>query len=309
MLKTKIFLTISVLFISSMIYSQGIAVVGQKIITDNAGSAFYYPKFDNTGDNIVFTTDNYSGLWIYQISSGTVSKLNDLPGAGDEPAFDTENNLVLRSYRFENMKRISSMYKQDLATGKLEKIINDSKSLYPPLKSVNSSVYSVNKGEIAKVSNSLAKSGNSETLVYIDNSKIVIVTDGVESVIDPLGTGNYLWPSVSPDGSKLLFTKAGSGTFISDLKGNILNELGDLHYPVWAKDGQWVLYMNDKDDGVKFVSSDIEMINVNTLEKINLTNTEDQIEMYPDYSLSTDEVVYHTLEGRIIKLKLKFNQD
>jgi hypothetical protein len=307
MLKKNILIVVAALFITYPGYAQVVEVVSKEILTLKADGAFYYPKFNNEGDKIAFTTEEYNGVWIYNAVDGTVNKLNELPGAGNQPAFDDAGNLILRSYRFENMKRISTMYSQNLATGSLQPIVEGSKNLYPPVKSGASSIYVVDNGEVTKTSTSLTKSSRSEIIVYIENSKIVLVRNGNKVILEPLGKGNYLWTSISNDGGKLLFTKAGSGTFISDLEGNIIHELGKANYPVWAKADEWILYMNDKDDGYRFISSEIELLNINTSERFNLTNTEDVIEMYPDYSISTDEVVYHTLDGQIIKLKLKFN--
>lgn len=308
MVKNSLILII-LLFIVSLTLAQSVEVESRENITETVRGEFFYPRFSNSGSSILFTGDGYKGLWIYN-TSGTVRKLNDLAGAGNGPLFTRDDqNIIFRSYRFQNMKRISALHSQNLSNGEVSDIVQESKSLYPPLKDQANAVVMLDNGNVKSLSNSLNKSGeiNNGLVVYINDSKIVIADDEEVKTLEPLGEGNYIWPSISPDGTRLLFTKAGSGTFVSDLDGVVLYELGKANYPVWAKDGKWVLYMNDEDDGYKFISSEIELINLDTMRRFDLTGTDDIIEMYPDYSLNTDEVVYHTLSGQIIKLKLKFN--
>ncbi len=298
------------LILTGITGAQSVQVIEKKEITSPEQGQFFYPQFSNKGSSILFTGDAYRGLWLSDNEGNNLRKLNDFQGAGNNPVFESsDNSIIFRAYKFEKMKRISSLYSQDLSSGTVTPIIEGSRDLYPPMKGSLKSVNVVDNGEAQKVSNSLRKSlsASDDQAVYVDNSKIILLQNGSKKILEPLGKGNYLWTSISPDGTRLLFTKAGSGTFVSDLDGNILYELGKANYPVWAKDGNWVLYMNDTDDGNVFISSEVEIVNLDTMERVNLTNTGNTIEMYPDYSLKTDEVVYHTLEGQIIKLKLKFN--
>ncbi|MBN1300381.1 MAG: PD40 domain-containing protein [Melioribacteraceae bacterium] len=304
----KLIIFLLVLFLSGItLAAQSVEVFSKSVLTNDTPGDFYFPKFSNDGKNVVFTSDGYKGLWLYDEYG--VKKITDKEGAGYNPVFTSSGSVIFRSSRFENMKRISSLFEHNLATGRTNRIVNESRSLTAPVLNSNREVEFVLDGELNYYNSGILSKRIGSQLsrsVMIDDSKLLLIENGVKKYLQPLGDGNYIWSSLSPDGSQLLFSVAGKGTYISDLDGKILHSIGKANYPVWAKEGKWILYMDDKDDGRQFTASDIYLISLETYEKFNLTNTGDEIEMYPDYSMTNDEVVYHTLHGQIIKLKLKF---
>lgn len=84
----------------------------------------------------------------------------------------------------------------------------------------------------------------------IERGRMYLTVDGRRILCSPLGTEgmSYLWPSVSPDGSKLLFFAAGYGTYTCNLDGSDLKSLGYLYAPVWYDD-ETVVGMRTEDDG------------------------------------------------------------
>ena len=109
-----------------------------------------------------------------------------------------------------------------------------------------------------------------------------------------------------PTGKKVLYNYNGKSTYIADLEGNVLVDLGKLHAPKWINDN-WVVGMNDRDNGHEVISSDILAVSADGKTKSNLTSTSDQIEMYPEVSATGDQVIFHTIKGEIFSLKLKVN--
>lgn len=84
----------------------------------------------------------------------------------------------------------------------------------------------------------------------IDRGRLYLTVNGKRTLCSPLGTAgmSYLWPSVSPDGSKLLFFAAGYGTYTCNTDGTGLKALGWLYAPVWYDDDT-VVGMYSRDDG------------------------------------------------------------
>jgi Tol biopolymer transport system component len=292
------------------VYSQQIKVVEEVKITNLEDGMFFYPGISPDGEQVLYTSGDYKGLWLHQLNDGSTIKLNDADGAGYEPQFaKSGEEIIYRTNKFINGKRYSSLFVQNIESKQIKNLEKDVRNLYPP-KSVktNSNVYLKNS-ELKSYSPSgkLAKSAVESPVAYIENSNIVLHIDGEKRILAPLGKGNYIWPSVSPDGQKLLFNLAGKGTFVSDLDGNILADLGYANYPSWSRNGKWIVFMEDYDDGYVITSSEIGVVSADGTSRFQLTETSDRIELYPKWSPATDEIVFHTDQGEIYKLTLMVN--
>lgn len=291
-------------------YAQQVRVVDEIKLTNIEDGRFFYPTMSPDGEKVLFTSDDYKGLWIKQLNDGGFVKLNDADGAGYQPQFNPSGDeIIYRSDKFINGKRYSSLFVQKIDSK--EKIIleKDVRNLYPP-KSVKSNLNVYLKNDVMKQytsGSSLSKSTISAPVAYIENSKIALYVDGEKRILSPLGEGNYIWPSVSPDGQKLLFNLAGKGTFVSDLKGNIISDLGYANYPSWSRDGKWIVFMEDYDDGYQITTSEIGVVSSDGTSRYQITESSDRIELYPTWSPSSDEIVFHTDKGEIYKLTLLIN--
>lgn len=300
-----------VFFIYGLTFGQNIQVISNQSITQVEQGIFYYPQVSPTGENILFTSENYDGIWIYNNSIGKIEKIVEAEGAGYEPKFSADGNqIIYRKNDFINNLKYSSINKIDINSKNVETLENKTRNLTPPLENRTKSVaYVVDKKLVTKnISNNLQKTDiGDERVVTIENSKMIIYTNGERIVYAPLGEGNYLWPSISHDGTRLLFTFAGKGTFVTDFDGNIISELGFAHYPSWSNDDKWIVYMEDHDDGYKVTTSEIFVVSVDGVTKTQLTNTDKVKEMYPRWSSVDNEIVYNTTDGVIYKLKLKID--
>ena len=49
------------------------------------------------------------------------------------------------------------------------------------------------------------------------------------------------------------------GTFIANKNGEVISKLGRKNSPLWLNNN-WILFMDDKDDGEKLISSDLKII-------------------------------------------------
>lgn len=142
----------------------------------------------------------------------------------------------------------------------------------------------------------------------VDGKKIEMTIPGKAPVkIAPVGEVFYIWVSVSPDQQRLLFTAAGKGTYVSDLDGNIMADLGILNAPSWLNN-EWVLGMNDRDDGHQVISSDVHAVHVESGRRENLTAEIQGIALYPKASTDADRVAFHNLKGEVFTMKIKIKE-
>lgn len=294
-------LLIMLMLITSLM-AQEINVIENKAVTKYSDGEFFYPTVKN--DIILFSTPNYSGLWMVE-SNGSIHKLTDENGAGLNPIINKSTDKIYYiEDKFISGRKVSNLVSVDIASKK-KVIINEN---LKELKLIQ------NKNELGFIQSSacddykysdykeLNANESIKTIVLIEYSDLVLLANGVRKVLRPLGKQNYIWPSVSPDGNRILFTCAGKGTYITDLNGKVLVDLGYANYPTWSPNGQWILYMNDKDDGIKLISSDIGIKKADGSKTFLLTSTKDKHEIYPSWGNDETELVYNTDEGVVFKM-------
>ena len=307
----KLLLTIIVLLTCSiMAIGQTISVLETKNITNISEGEFYHPKFSPDGSKIFFTQANYKGIYFVNLDDNTLIQLNNEVGAGYEFNFSQNNLIYYRTDSYVNGRKYSSLKSIDVITKAVQLIVADKRFLSTPQYLGNNTIsYTVNNKlqSFAQKNVKYKTQLTSETKPYveIENCKIAVDISGSKNILTPAGNGNYIWPSVAPDNSKLLFTVAGKGTYVSDLNGNILSDLGYANYPRWSPDGKWISYMVDKDNGLTVTSSDIYITSADGEKKFQITDTKDVFEMYPDWSPKGDQLVLNSYDGKIILIKLK----
>lgn len=124
-----------------------------------------------------------------------------------------------------------------------------------------------------------------------------LTLNGEKRVLSPLGKDKrYIWPSISPDGKKLLFFVSAQGAYVCDLNGDNVVALGILRAAKWYNNSI-VVGQRDKDNGVVTTSSQIIAKNITTgLEQV-LTG-EDIIAMYPSVAGDEGKILFSTPEGK-----------
>jgi Tol biopolymer transport system component len=297
-----------ILFVTVIqVFAQNVTVVEDAAVTNLKEGTFYYPALSPDGTSLIFSSVGYKGLWSKNLVSGKIQKITDASGAGYEPGFGSVNSeIIYREDKFVNGKRFSSLISYDMSTKKsvvLEDGVRDLKICRDNSNTFKSFVKGTEVLTTQK-QKLLQKSTTPERIVFIDDSKMVLSENNSKKNLQPFGKGYYIWASLSPDKTKLLFTCAGKGTFISDLEGTVLKKIGYANYPSWSPDGNWVLFMKDLDDGVNIISSDIFIANLNSGQYFNLTLKREDISLYPRWGKSNAEIFYNTDNGQIRKIKL-----
>lgn len=136
-----------------------------------------------------------------------------------------------------------------------------------------------------------------DTYVTTENLRLVLYRNGVRTPLYPHGNAcNYIWTSLSPDGSRILFNTK-FGTAVCDLQGNELINFGRLNAPVWYGN-DYVVGMYDTDDGHNYTGSAIAICSVDGTMSQTLTDAKG-FGMYPTVSAATGQIAYTTLAGDI----------
>jgi hypothetical protein len=296
------------LMAASMTFAQTLEVERVDRIVAPTGESIHHPFFSPTGE-LFFTSSNYRGVWRLDPQSKVVAQIAEERGAGYEPAFSEDGARILhRADEFVEGRKYSSIFSRGIADGDAVVAVKSARDVKSPKSLGEGEAAAIVAGTMAAFS---VKSGeprgvraNHHPVAVIENQALAIYRDGAKRALQPLGEGNYIWPSVSPQGDKLLFVKAGVGAFVADLDGAILAELGYLNAPVWSPDGEWIVGMNDRDDGYQVVSSEVVAVSADGKTRVNLTNTPDVHEMYPAWSPDGTTVVANDPSGELTLITL-----
>ncbi len=303
----KMFLLL--LAIGSISFAQTVSVKSVEQVPLNG--KFFFPKLNNSGNKILLTSDNYKGLWLYDLSDKNLKNISDDLGSGYQAQFADDNkSIVYRSDNYINNRKFSSIKVKDLENNQTEILVSGQRNINEPKQISSGKVVYLDNGKLKNIAiKNVSKPStinSADAAVYIDNSNIVLYKNGEKKILQPLGTGNYIWPSLSPDNTKILFTLAGKGTFVSDLNGNIISEIGFADAPQWSPDGKWIVFMQDKDNGEFVTSSDVYVIPSNGGEKTAITHSVDVKEMYPSWNVK-DKIVFNTVDGKIFIVELNID--
>lgn len=276
-------------------------------ITNLQQGEFYHARFSNDDSKIFFTKVKYQGIYYYDLSDKKIKIVTEETGAGYEYSLSKDGNIIYyRVDNYVNGKKYSSLKSKNLIDLKTETVVSNKRDISPPKVLDNGNVAYNSQNNLESFSGENLKNilSQNNALAFIEDQKIALYVNGEKKILTPKGEGNYIWPSVSPDKTKLLFTFAGRGTFVSDLNGNIISELGYANAPVWSSDGKWIIYMVDGDNGFQVTSSDIFISSVDGNTKIEITNTPNIFEMYPDINKAGSKIVCGTDDGKIFLIEL-----
>ena len=298
-------LVIFLLFITVIVQAQDITVLKTDQLTSLKDGELIISAVSPDGKSVLVSSAGYKSLFVININLKNVLRISDQPGAGYEPCFSADGSTVFfRSDEFTGLRKYSSLLKYVLASGKTEIIETKSRDLTSPLLINNQLIYSVGGNQKKRlVAPDNLKSSEENIFVVLENLTPVLYVNGQRKPIKPCGEGNYIWVSLSPDKTKLLFNFQGKATYVSDLEGKIVSAAGRINAPKWLNN-EIIVGMNDVDDGYRILSSDIICYSLITNQITNLTSTPLEAEMYPFPLAGKNKIVYQTLTGEIFLMSL-----
>ena len=231
------------------------------------------------GDYLLLTSATNQGLTKLDLATSQTQVLSTAPSAGHDVKISPDGKTVLYREGSFNEKhlRLSSLKSMNLSTGASQLLVKPTRDLQGYAVDATSAG-AVNKGKFSKKAIGNAKAQNLPVL-SINKGQLMITVDGKTRSLSPNGTGfSYLWPSLSPDGTKVLYYQAAHGAYVCDLDGKNVRKVGKMRAPVWYDDNT-VVGMIDLDDGEFIYASTIVAA---TLDGTTQTLTDDAtIAMYP----------------------------
>jgi Tol biopolymer transport system component len=233
------------------------------------------------GSYVLITSQSNEGLMKFDLATGKVSTITTAVGAGYNVEISADSKEV--TYRevtyAKDKSRLTSLVRQDLSTAKKSTLVKSTREMHQ-----------------ARVRRAIAP------VVSIQNGELVLTVGTVTKVLSPNGQGlSYLWPSVSPDGSKIVYYVSGS-VWVCNVNGTNPQRIGKFRAPQWYNNNV-VVGMNDQDNGHYVTSSEIVAYTLDGEKQVLTNNT--IMAMYPYVSADGSKIVCSTPVGEAYLINLK----
>lgn len=256
------------------------------------------PQFSPSGRSVFFTTNSFNGIWEFSLETGNFRNItNDERSGYGFSVSDDESQIAYRRTLTSRdaLRKVHEIVVKRLDTG-LSTVVTSAPDVSPPVFSRDQLIYSTRQG----TQNLALIQPTAETKILgIENTKIAVIAGGKKILLDPLGSGSYIWPSLSPDRTLIAAYDMDRGAFVCNLEGTVVSKLGRIDSPTWTVSGKWIVYMEDKDDGHQLISSDLFYISPEGTRRGRLTNTPDVFELNPQCSAVERNIVYQSQKGEI----------
>lgn len=299
----------TLLFVLIAINAQGqfFEVENIEKLTFREGQEYYHPRFDNSGNKLLLTSANYTGLQLYDLETEKINTVSRAPGAGYSPIFSADNKkLVFVENEFIEKRRYSKLQSWDAATQKTELLEPATRELTTPMIAGNKALFRTDGVlKSAVIDNSQSETSDG-IFAGIEDRQLVLYRGEERLVINPFESESYIWPSVSPDRKHVLAYAMGKGAFICDLTGMVIAELGQIEAPVWAGNN-FVVGMVTRDDGHQILASEIVVVEPRTGESQVLT-PKDMLAMHPAVSIETGKIAFNSADGSIFLIHYRLKQ-
>lgn len=249
------------------------------------------------GKCVVMSTNNDRSLQRVDLTTGKAAQVTSNGSMlGLEFTDDSRSIVYRQSTTNDKHLRYTAVKAADLATGAETTIVK-------PTRKLNG--FAVEGRNVASVDNKKFRAANLDgakavkaPVASIYYGQLLVTVDGKTTAINPNGKEgrSYLWPSVSPDGTKVLYYLGSDGCYVCDIDGKNPVRLGEIRAPRWI-DNATVVGMRDRDNGYVQTASTIVASNLSGVQQ-DLTDAS-VIAMYPSVSADGSKIAFSTPQGEL----------
>ena len=222
----KIILVLTMICLWSGATAAGVKQGSVKTLVDSCG---FFPQVSPDGQWLLFSTTDASNLILKNLSTGDHRVVSSTGLPGFDAIFGPDGKVY---YITQERKKGNLLYRTghryDPATGKDEVVL---KPQHGQVQALHAASGVVINGEHQYYSS--AKQVGA--WAYTRGATLYVVdATGVTRALEPVDDSNgYLWASLSPDGTKVMFEAASHGVVVCDLNGSVIAELGEFLMPSW----------------------------------------------------------------------------
>lgn len=232
------------------------------------------------GDYLLLTSMDNKGLVRYDLSTQATAIITEAEGAGWNVKISQDGNKITYRQRHDNNQLIRhDIMQYNVAEGK-----------------------AVVRAQAQRGTAQLVAADAQSTVAVNEDLHLVLNHNGKSIILTPNGTNEaYNWPSISPDGSKILYYVSGRGCFVCDINGNNVRKITNhCRAPKWYNNNT-IVGMADEDDGKVLTASAIV---VYTLDgKSQILVDKHMMAIYP--VAAEGKIAFSTAAGEMYVLNVK----
>ena len=252
------------------------------------------------GDFVVMAQNEKSGIHRLDLTTKAVTTISESGIMHNVKISRDGSTVVYREPRVNaNRMRQIALKSFDLNRGVEATVVPYSRDLQG-VAIIDNNIVAVNSEKITTKSINGGEAKVTMPVASIRYGQLCI--DG--KVISPQGTtGNsYLWPSVSPDGTRVLYFLASSGCYVANIDGTNPVCLGSLHAPLWY-DNNTVVGMYDRDNGHQIYASRLVAVSADGKVKQNITE-DASLALFPSVNEVGSKIAYTTPAGELFIINI-----
>lgn len=235
------------------------------------------------------------------------------PGASKLAVSADGKNVIYRLNHYDaSHMRTVSLESVTLDNGTMATLVAPTRNLAAGISTARGTVTAVADGRTvvcatgsSETSGKLRRAPEAATPVATINYGHLDITIGADTkTLDPLGVGSYLWPSINPDGNRILFYFVGRGAFTCALDGSDVQPVNaQIVQPVWAGNDV-VIGTITTDDGLNFLSGALTAVSVADGATQRLT-PDSIIALEPSCSRDGSRAIFTTPAGQVYTMTLR----
>ena len=273
----KTILLVAIALVSMIAQAQVLETVSMQQINTVEGKVVgISPK----GDYLLLTDMSNTGLIRYDLATKTTTVITEAEGAGWDVKISQDGNKITYRQRHDN----NQLIRHDI----MQYSMTDGKAVV--------------RAQAQRGTAQLVAADAQSTVAVNEDLHLVLNHNGKSIILTPNGTNEaYNWPSISPDGSKILYYVSGKGCFVCDINGNNVQKIANhCRAPKWYNNNT-IVGMADEDDGKVLTASAIV---VYTLDgKSQILVDKHMMAIYP--VAAEGEIAFSTAAGEMYLMQVK----
>ena len=276
----KTILLVAIALVSVIAQAQVLEIVSTRKVTTPVLKEGKVVGVSPKGDYLLLTDMSNTGLVRYDLATKATTVITEAEGAGWDVKISQDGNKITYRQRHDNNQLIRhDIMQYNMADGK-----------------------AVVRAQAQRGTAQLVAADAKSTVSVNEDLHLVLNHNGKNIVLTPNGAEQaYNWPSISPDGTKILYYVSGRGCFVCDMNGKNVQKIANHCRAAQWYNNNTIVGMADEDDGKVLTASAIVVYTLDGKSQI-LVN-KNTMAIYP--VAAEGKIAFSTAAGEMYLLNVK----